>query len=145
MTAVQLHAAILASGCHLRIDAGELVIAPPPPPELERYCLVLATGVWAVATGRRWYGNHRKSGRPCGPCPKEFVGPLAHGALDTTRLLPREVGLLCVEGEECSMDRIPSEWLLDIPEVYQPLPVSEPAVAPKTGSTTRTVENHAAV
>ncbi len=130
MTAAQLHAAIVAAGCHVRVAEGELVISPPPPPELDRYLPVLLTGVWAVATNRRWYGNARDTCRPCGPCPAASRGPLANGALDPNKLLPREVGLLSVGGEEYSMDRIPAEWLAELPEVFEPEVAVRPATAP---------------
>jgi hypothetical protein len=134
MTAAALYAALVAAGCRLRVDAGELVIAPPPPPELERYLAVLTTGVWAVAAGRRWYGTHRDTGRPCGPCPLDRAGPLAYGALDPHRLLPRDVGLLLVESEDGAVDRIPGESAEEIPEVFEPAVAARPPLTPAASS-----------
>ncbi len=144
MTAAQLHAALSAKGCHLRIDAGELVITPPPPPELERYFPALLTGVWAVTAGRRWYGNHRDTGHACGPCPLAHTGPLAYGALDPDKLLPRAVGFLSVGGEEGSMDRIPAEWLTELPEVFELMPATRPARTPNVFAPTPTFDSQTA-
>lgn len=87
---------------------------------------MLLTGVRAVATGRRWFGNDRHTGRPCGPLPAAGSGPHAFGALDPSAELPRGVGLLTVEGPGEVADRIPATMVEEFPELFAPEPTLRP-------------------
>jgi hypothetical protein len=123
MTASQLLSELRQCGCEPGVDGFDLVFDSEPPAHLAPFLAVLHTGVRAILTGRRWFGIDPTTGRSCGPQRACGSGPLAFGALDPTKLLPRRCGLLCVEKDPC-LDRIHYAAFLDSPAVFEP---EEPA------------------
>ena len=100
------------------VEGAELVFASDPPEDLWPMAAILQTGLRAALTNRRWFGIDT-DGRGCGPHPDRGNGPLAFGALDTAKPIPRAVRLLTVEGEP-RWDRIRTVAYLDFAELFIP-------------------------
>lgn len=80
-----------------------------PPDELFDRAVVLATGIRAILTGKRWYCND-KNGRG--------VGPLEFGALRTDEPIPTSVVRLIVEGDVKTWHRVHKHWKKQFPELF---------------------------
>jgi hypothetical protein len=129
VTVRHLLAALTATRVRLEVDGPHLnwqAEGDDPPPDLLAALAVLHTGLRAVITGRRWFGIDPRTGRPCGPRPKEGRGLLAFGALDPSQKLPPAAGLLSVEGDAV-WDRVHPLARLDMPHLFASEPDRGPA------------------
>ena len=98
------------------VEGAELVFDSELPEDLWPMAAILQTGLRAILTNRRWFGIDT-DGHSCGPHPNRGNGPLAFGALDTAKPIPRAVRLLTVEGEQ-GWDRIRPAAYLDFPQLF---------------------------
>jgi hypothetical protein len=86
------------------VEDGELVFDSDPPIELEALLPVLHTGVRALLSGRRWYGE--RSDKP------------GLTVLNPARPIPGGITLLCVE-EDGQWDRIHRNAWVDFPHLFE--------------------------
>jgi hypothetical protein len=107
-TAHDLHARILPHRPAV-VDCG--LVFDDLPAELEPVLSVLHTGVRALLSGRRWFGSTSADGR-------SHKNPRVV-ELDPKRLLPADIALLCVEGDD-RWDRIHLAAPLDCPVIFKP-------------------------
>ena len=119
MTATKLLDGLTRAGCSPRIEGPDLVFDADPPDELARYLEVLQTGVRALALRKRWFGIDPRTGVACGPFTARAEGMLAMGALDPSGKLPRNVGLLIVEGKGEFWDRLLPNARDDFPDAFR--------------------------
>lgn len=90
------------------VEAGALVFATHPPPDLVPVLRVLHTGMRAVLTGRQWFGNTCADG-----------ARVRLVELDPAEPIPPRVGLVCAEGD-ARWDRIHPAARLDLPDLFAP-------------------------
>lgn len=109
MTAVALHALLVARGFKLHVQNGELLVDPEPPPEIDKNLQVLHSGVRALLTGKKWYGSTDATSK------KPWVGELS-----PAKLIPEGVGLLCVACDpDGQWDRIAPYYRIDNPQLFE--------------------------
>jgi hypothetical protein len=104
VTAVQLLAAVRASGCKVDPRGTRLAIYGRLPAELKETLLVLHVVVRGLVVGKRVFGYRGSNGRG--------------GEIDPAKLLPPGVNRLCVEGD-AAWDVLPQSLVERHPHLFE--------------------------